>query len=78
MTTIRQPIAAMCAAAVDLLIEGTEARGSEPAPDCWLDYELIVRGSTLAEANLSSATLSARAGGAPATGPTVEPRTISS
>ncbi|HEY2661236.1 MAG TPA: LacI family DNA-binding transcriptional regulator [Caulobacteraceae bacterium] len=64
LTTIRQPIADMSAAAVDILIEtAAKGRGSAPVASRWLDYELIVRGST----------------GAPgAVSPRVDPLTISS
>ena len=49
LTTIRQPIADMSAAAVDILVEaGAKGRGPEPVANRWLDYELIVRGSTAA------------------------------
>ncbi len=47
LTTIRQPIAEMGAAAVDLLIEANaRGRGSRPVASRQLDYELIERGST--------------------------------
>ena len=47
LTTIRQPIAEMSAAAVDLLIEANaKGRGSRPVASRQLDYALIERGST--------------------------------
>ena len=47
LTTIRQPIAEMSAAAVDILIEaGGKGRGDPPAANRWLAYQLILRGST--------------------------------
>ena len=47
LTTIRQPIAEMSAAAVDILIEATaKGRGAQTVANRWLDYQLIVRGST--------------------------------
>ncbi|QUD90692.1 LacI family DNA-binding transcriptional regulator [Phenylobacterium montanum] len=46
LTTIRQPIAAMSAAAADMLIEASGKGQAWPVPSRQLDYKLIVRGST--------------------------------
>ena len=52
LTTVRQPLAEMAMAAVDLLLSG-EARldAGHPAPVRVLPHEVIVRGSTAAPAN---------------------------
>jgi LacI family transcriptional regulator len=51
LTTVRQPLAEMAVAAVDLLLSG-DARldGDQPAPMRVLPHEVIVRGSTAAPA----------------------------
>lgn len=47
LTTIRQPVAAMSAAAVDMLVEAkAPGRVREPIANRWLGYQLIARGST--------------------------------
>ncbi|MDB5457138.1 MAG: transcriptional regulator [Caulobacter sp.] len=46
LTTVRQPIAAMAAAAADLLLRGEARWEGETPPSRLLDFELIVREST--------------------------------
>ena len=53
LTTVRQPLAEMAMAAVEMLLAGdarADAHGDAPAPVRVLPHEVIVRGSTAAPA----------------------------